>query len=269
MSDDGTISITIEGDDSGSRAVTSRQPPQPTPSIMATEELSRTRAELNQMRNIAFQSRHESLQAQHAAAQREADAAEIEHTRAYENGDSAGMIAAQRRMARAEAASMHAERMKAELENACAQAQQASVPSDPVEAYAAGRTHRTASWIRQHPDYVTDSRKHAKLQAAHYDALSNGHAPDSDSYFSAIEKYIGGGTSKSSVQRGQKRTSNETTVRETATGKLRTEQGDHNTVYLSKREVEIAESLGLSLQEYIRRRRITDTAPEWQRMGDF
>jgi hypothetical protein len=218
------------------------------------------------MRNIAFQSRRETLEAHHAATQREADAAELEYKTAYESGDSDGMIAAQRKMSRAEAASIHTEQMRAELERS-AQAYQSSAPADPVEACAQGRTPASAKWIRQHPEFVLDSSKSNKLTAAHYSAMSEGHAPDSSAYFNHIEKFVGlrdGG----SAQRGHKRTTNEATVREGA-GTLRTKQGDPNTVYLSKREVEIADSLGLSLSEYIRRRRLMDSDPKWQRMDGY
>jgi hypothetical protein len=202
MSDDG-INLTIEGDD-GSHAVASRRQSEPTPTITSTEELSRVRAERDHMRSIAFQSRRETLEAHHAATQREADAAELEYKTAYESGDSDGMIAAQRKMSRAEAASIHTEQMRAELERT-AQAYQSSAPSDPVEAFAQGRTARTADWVRRHPDYITDSRKHAKLQAAHYDAVANGHPLDSDGYFSAVEKFIGGDSVGRSSTRAEQR----------------------------------------------------------------
>jgi len=64
-------------------------------------------------------------------------------------------------------------------------------PSDPVEAYVAGRTEPTANWIRQHPEYVTDQRKNEKLTAAHFDAVAEGYAPDSRRYFEHVEKFLG------------------------------------------------------------------------------
>ena len=69
--------------------------------------------------------------------------------------------------------------------------QKRAPPSDPVEAYVQGRTAPTADWIRAHPDFVTDDRKQTKLTAAHYDAISEGYAPDSKRYFQHVEKYLG------------------------------------------------------------------------------
>jgi hypothetical protein len=38
---------------------------------------------------------------------------------------------------------------------------------------------------------IRDPKKFSKLQAAHYDALAEGHAPDSPGYFAAVETRIG------------------------------------------------------------------------------
>jgi len=70
---------------------------------------------------------------------------------------------------------------------------------DPVEDYCANRTEPTARWLREHPDWVTDPRKNAKLTGAHHLAVGDGLEPDSAEYFSYVEKTIGlrGGGSNS------------------------------------------------------------------------
>ena len=64
-------------------------------------------------------------------------------------------------------------------------------PADPVERYVAGRPPQTQAWLRQHREYVTDPAKNEKLTRAHFGALADGLTPDTNSYFSAIEKRIG------------------------------------------------------------------------------
>jgi hypothetical protein len=63
-------------------------------------------------------------------------------------------------------------------------------PSDPVEAFAARLTPRSADWVRAHPEFVKDSRLNRKMIAAHELAVADGHAPDTDGYFSAIEQTL-------------------------------------------------------------------------------
>jgi hypothetical protein len=96
------------------------------------------------------------------------------------------MAAEQRRMARAETRALKLDEDKAMLE---AQAQHYARPSDPVEAYAAGRTEPTANWVRAHREWVIDPQKSQKLTAAHHDAVAEGHEPDSDGYFSHVERF--------------------------------------------------------------------------------
>jgi len=62
--------------------------------------------------------------------------------------------------------------------------------SDPVEAFAARLTPRSADWVRAHPEFVKDSRLNRKMIAAHELAVADGHAPDTDGYFSAIEQTL-------------------------------------------------------------------------------
>ena len=62
--------------------------------------------------------------------------------------------------------------------------------SDPVEAFAAQLTPRSADWVRAHPEFVKDARLNRKMIAAHELAVADGYAPDSDGYFSAIEQTL-------------------------------------------------------------------------------
>jgi len=66
---------------------------------------------------------------------------------------------------------------------------QEAVPrhSDPVEQFASQLSPRSADWVRKNPQFVTDPRLNQKMIAAHNIAVADGHAPDTDGYFSAIE----------------------------------------------------------------------------------
>jgi hypothetical protein len=59
--------------------------------------------------------------------------------------------------------------------------------SDPVEAFASQLSPRSADWIRNNPEFVTDPRLNRKMMAAHEMALADGLQADSSDYFSYIE----------------------------------------------------------------------------------
>jgi len=71
-----------------------------------------------------------------------------------------------------------------------------SAPADPLEAFLAQRSPATAAWLRSHPDEAkalayNDTRRSAKINAAHNDALAEGHGLDSPEYFAHVEKFLG------------------------------------------------------------------------------
>ena len=111
------------------------------------------------------------------------------------------MALAQRKLARAEAKAVRLDEAKADLETRKAakpevrdDASETRRPvsaADVVEAYVQNRTEPTATWLRAHPDWVTDARKNARLTAAHYAAVAEDIAPDSQEYFEHVETFIG------------------------------------------------------------------------------
>jgi hypothetical protein len=68
-----------------------------------------------------------------------------------------------------------------------------AAPADPVDAYVSHLAPAAASWVRSHPEVVTDPRKNAKLTAAHWDAVGEGLAMNSPEYFAHIEERMGYG----------------------------------------------------------------------------
>ena len=64
-------------------------------------------------------------------------------------------------------------------------------PADPVEAFAARLSARSADWVRAHPECVRDSRMQQKMIAAHQLAVADGVEPDTDEYFARVEETIG------------------------------------------------------------------------------
>ena len=63
-------------------------------------------------------------------------------------------------------------------------------PADPVEAFAALLSPKSANWVRAHPEYVKDANLNRKMIAAHELAVADGLAVDTQEYFDAIESTL-------------------------------------------------------------------------------
>jgi hypothetical protein len=69
--------------------------------------------------------------------------------------------------------------------------QEAPSAANPVEHFASQLSPRSAEWIRQNPQCVTDPRLMQKMIAAHNLAVADGYRADSDDYFQFVEQTIG------------------------------------------------------------------------------
>ena len=62
---------------------------------------------------------------------------------------------------------------------------------DPVEAFAAQLSPRSAAWVRAHPEFATNQKLTRKMIRAHEDAVDDGLPPDTDDYFAYVENRLG------------------------------------------------------------------------------
>jgi hypothetical protein len=119
-------------------------------------------------------------------------------------------------------------------------------PSDPVEALAAQLTPRSASWVRSHPEYATDQRLNQKMLAAHQLTVADGISPDTDEYFSAVERVLGFGEERAPAPRRQAAPP-AAPVSRSGSG---TGSSNPNQITLSGAEREMAELMGMTPKEY-------------------
>jgi hypothetical protein len=163
----------------------------------AERETARARMDADAARSQVATSNLETISTALASANAEVEAAKREIVRAGQEGDYEAQGAAYERLAAAKALSLRYDEAKADLESRRPDTTRhtpervAEPKQDPVEAYISNRTERTASWLREHTDYITDSRKNSKLTAAHYDATGEGLQPDTDEYFQHVERFLG------------------------------------------------------------------------------
>jgi hypothetical protein len=191
---DETIRVEIEGQEP------SPQPSTPSPRPHATDESELTRrafAERAQAQAELLQARREETATKLYAVAAKSDLTKQEIQRANEAGDWARLAEAQQEIAQLEA-QRHSLTLAAD--------QLARVPapvSDPIEAFISGRASATQAWLRAHPDdaralalsaagsaSIDDRRRSAKINAAHNDAVAEGHEPDTAEYFRYVEQFL-------------------------------------------------------------------------------
>ena len=116
--------------------------------------------------------------------------------RALENGAWEEHAQRQRRLSELAAERVHVEHEWRRLE-----AQPLPARGDPVQALIQSRASEplTQRWLMEHPSDAlalatgSDPRRAAKIQAAHNDALAEGHPTGSRQYLEHVDRYLGGG----------------------------------------------------------------------------
>lgn len=127
------------------------------------------------------------------------------------------------------------------------------VHADPVEAFAARLTPRSADWVRAHPEFVRDPAKNRKMIAAHELAVADGIQPDTDAYFEAIEATL---RVKPQAQQVEEEASSSAAKvvsrRDAAPAAAPVSRGtpSRNTVRLTAAEREMAEMMNMKPEEY-------------------
>lgn len=125
------------------------------------------------------------------SAETAASSAEAMLAAAMEKADYSAAAKAQRELAKAEARLELLNNAKVDLETRKTAPPPQQRQADPIESFISTRTPETAQWLRQHRDWLTDTRKNARLTAAHYDAEDAGLKVDTPEYFAFVETRIG------------------------------------------------------------------------------
>lgn len=176
--------------------------------------------------------------------------------------DWGGAAKVQRQMATNAARLAQLEAGKTALENA--PKPQPRAPTDPVEAFCAQLSAPSAAWVRAHPDFVRDTHKNRQMLAAHELAVARGYKADTDDYFKSIEKTLDVGTAAAPAHAddpdpladvaataatgGRRAAPAAAPVSRSGNGAA----GRPNIVRLSADEVEMAQNMGMSVEEYAR-----------------
>ena len=132
--------------------------------------------------------------------------------------------------------------------------QQQPYTADPVEAFASQLTPRSASWVREHPEFVRDQKLNRKMIAAHELAVADGIDPDTDEYFDYVEKTLGVNRQvEEEAPRAQRRAAPPTAP--VSRSAMDNSGNRPNVIRLSAEQREMAEMMGMTPEEYARNMR--------------
>ena len=182
------------------------------------------------------------------------EAARRDYKAAMEAGDFDKAADATDRISAANAQIEEAKRGKLELEARARDPNQGrqvvEQSNDPLDEMvrAIGPNSRSANWLRAHPEFARDPSKTDAMTKAHYSALGEGIAVESDDYFRHVEARLG---------IGQREPERETFRAPTAAPVSRDvvqSPGAQRpgTVRLTASEVATAKALDMSLEDYAR-----------------
>lgn len=126
---------------------------------------------------------------------------------------------------------------------------------DPVNQFIDSLSARSASWLRNHKECVTDPTMNRKMLLAHALAVDDGLEIDSDEYFNLIEQRLGYKKTKAEVQEDDdpmKYSAKEEKETTPAAAPVSRGEGKKNSVRLTAEEREIASLSGMTDEEYAR-----------------
>jgi len=163
----------------------------------------------------------------------------------------------QAEMASNQAKLLQLEQGKQALENQSRPQVPQPYQSDPVEALASQLSPRSASWVRSHPEYATDPRLYQKMLAAHNLAMADGIPVDTDDYFAEIESTLRIRRAEAKpdhsdpTQQAAQVTQRRSAPPAAPVSRSGTAPGTRpNTVRLTAQQIEMAEMMGMTPQEY-------------------
>ncbi len=135
-----------------------------------------------------YRAQEDSITAQMAAADADAERLEGEIVALQEAGKFADAAKLTRQLGSAAARAENLKMMKAEIESQKARIKTQVTNSDPLDGY----TPASRAWISNHPQYLSDERYRNRVVSAHHLAKAEGHAADSEAYFTFIEDQLAG-----------------------------------------------------------------------------
>lgn len=125
--------------------------------------------------------------------------------------------------------------------------------ADPVETFASQLTPRSASWVREHPEFVRDAKLNRKMIAAHQLAVADGIEPDTDDYFNYVENTLGINRTQEEAPKAQRRAA--PAAAPVSRAGMNSDGSRPNVIRLTAEQREMAEMMGMTPEEYARNMR--------------
>jgi hypothetical protein len=157
----------------------------------AEREARAARAEADELRTSNTDNQKELLTNSLATAQKAQEAAKAKFKQAYESGDPDAMADAQSEIGRAAASVLNYEGAIAQFDDDAKTEKKQTV--DIVTAIDRDPNLQPSerTWLKDHPETLTDQRLNRKLAVAYDEALAKGHARGTEGYFKFLDEFMG------------------------------------------------------------------------------
>lgn len=222
--------------------------------VAAEQKLHQAAREVHHARSEVDETNLQLVVSAIDSVNRDIDALKQAHTYAMQTGDFARATELQSEMSANSAKLLQLENGRQAMESAPRKPEPVAPPADPVEAFAAQLSRRSADWVRSHPEFVTDQRLNAKMIAAHNLAVADGIPTDSDEYFEAIEQTLKvvrkAAQSDTDDQHAAKVVRRRDAAPAAAPANRGNQSASSNVVRLSASQREMAEMMGMKPEEY-------------------
>lgn len=133
--------------------------------------------------------------------------------------------------------------------------QQPYQPADPVEALASQLTPRSASWVREHPEFVRDQKLNRKMIAAHELAVADGIEPDTDEYFNYVENTLGVNKADAREEAPKPQRRAAPAAAPVSRAGMNSDGSRPNVIRLTAEQREMASMMGMTPEEYAKNMR--------------
>lgn len=228
----------------------------------ASEHGDKAKASAIEAAEARLQLAEENLKKDRDLAEREYGDAEREYGEAYDSGDRDKVIAANRKMfdakiklAKIDDYDVGLQKYRKEFEASKERALQEPENSDWLsDEQLKTYSPKAQEWIRDHDEFRSDPAFREKAVRAHYGALHSGIRPDTKEYFAFLEKDIGlteeEEEPKVEVREEPKKAVKKPIPSGPPSRGNSTQAGSSKRVTLSAKEMDAAETCGMSPAEY-------------------
>ena len=218
----------------------------------AAQQAQQAAAQVGAWKQSAEQSQYDSILTAMGAAQMEVDSAKRDIMLAGSAQDFEALANAQERLSTAKAHQVNLEQGKNAYESQRNQPQATQTLEAGIDANP-NLSYDEKSWLKSHPEALSDQRKNAKLNAAYFDAMDKGLQRGSREYFNFIDEQLGYRQAPQ-VEQPARREESSVMVAAPPSKSVPPGAGPKTSYTLTREEAEVARLSNITPAEYVKQK---------------